>query len=438
MRRSEAFRLFLDPGARTNGRNARSALAWATIDVHNLVVPLLFMTPGRPVDVLIQYGAMLRSRSLHRFLVLVLSVVSIAAIRVPSAAATEARHEIEARITIGGENTRVAEAEFAFDSERRPRRCDVRVRPRADLGTVMASHAAGTTYCLAAGTFKVTSTIKTDAGDRVIGSGRNTTLIDGTSLAPTAPGIFITDSGNHFARLDIFGAPTPAAGSGVYCSPEPNCGKAFTIGGSSLRLRSVDCHNNGSSCIGGGGSSNVTVKDLNCWKNGNPYSMTPEFRTASCIKRGNAFTAGNNTTVIDSYIHDNVWVGLWCDFCKYGVFRVENSRIIHNGSNGIQWEMSGGWTSDDRAIVRNNVIHRNNYLEAASFRGGVGISTSNDITVEGNTFGHNRAAGVNIIFDASRNPPQPDARGVVVNNNTMNGDAVRGCSLAGAICSNNN
>jgi hypothetical protein len=399
---------------------------------------VLSMTACPPQEVLIAYRAMRSSRSLHRFLVPVLSIVSMAALRVPPAAGADASHEIEARITIDGGSTRGAEEEVTLESERRTRRCDVRVRPTADLGRVMGSHAAGTTYCLPAGTFKVTSAIDTDAGDRVIGSGRNATLIDGTSLAPTAPGIFITDSGNRFARLDIFGAPTPAAGSGVFCSPESNCGKAFAIQGSSLTLRSVDCHNNGGSCIGGAGSSNVTVKDLNCWKNGNPYSMTPEFIYAACIKRFSPDTTGNNTTVIDSYIHDNVWVGLWCDFCKYGVFRVENNRIIHNGSNGIQWEVSGGWTSDDRAIVRNNVIRRNNYLEAASFRGGVGVSTSNDITVEGNTFGHNRAAGVNITFTASRDPPQPDARGVVVSDNTMNGDAVLGCSLAGVICGNNN
>lgn len=343
---------------------------------------------------------------------------------------------MEARVTVG--EKRVAGPELAVDSERPTTRCDVHVRRAADLGRVMASHAPGTTYCLAAGSFEVTSTIQTDAGDRVIGSGRNATLIDGTGLTPTAPGIFITDSRNHFARLDIFGAPTPAAGSGVFCSPESYCGKAFSIQGSSLTLRSVDCHHNGGSCIGGAGSSNVTVKDLNCWKNGNPYSMTPDFTYAACIKRFNADTTGADTTIIDSYIHDNAWVGLWCDFCKYGVFRVTNSRIIHNGSNGIQWEVSGGWTSDDRAVVRNNVVRRNNYLEAASFRGGVGISTSNDITVEGNSFGHNRVAGVNVIFDPSRNPPQPDNRGVVINDNTMNGDAVLGCSRAGVICTTNN
>jgi Ni/Co efflux regulator RcnB len=368
-------------------------------------------------------------------LVSLVAVVSIVALPMAPPAVAEARRDAGTQVSERGYAS-VRARGFTVERERRTR-CDVRVRARANLGAVMASHASGTTYCLAAGTFEVTSTIQTDARDHVVGSGTNATFIDGTGLEPTAPGIFITASGNRFARLEIFGAPTPAAGSGVHCSPDPNCGKAFTIRGSSLTLRSVDCHSNEGSCIGGGGSSNVSVKRLDCWKNGSSYSMTPEFRYAACIKRFGGSTTGNDTTVVDSYIHDNAWVGLWCDFCKYGVFRVEDSRIIHNGSNGIQWEMSGGWTGDDRAIIRNNVIRRNNYLEAAPYRGGVGVSTGNDITVKGNTFGDNEVAGVNVIWDTSRNPPQPDSRGVLVEDNAMQGDATLGCSLPGVVCRNN-
>jgi len=315
--------------------------------------------------------------------------------------------------------------------------CDVRVRPRTSLSRVMSRHGPGTAYCLARGTFRVTSTIETDNGDRVIGAGRNATFIDGTGLAPTAEGIFAPESGSYFAHLDIFGAPTPPAGSDNHCSPNPNCGKAFSLRGSSLTLQSIDCHDNGGSCIGGGGSSNVTVDRLNCWDNGSAYSMTESFRYAACIKRAAAYEAGNDTVVTNSYIHDNPWAGIWCDHCKYGSFRVENNRIIHNGANGIQWEMSGGWTSDDGAIIRNNVIRRNNYREQASFRGGIGISTANDILVVSNTFGRNRVAGVNIIFDANRTPPQSDSSGVVVRDNTMNGDTTLGCSLDGVTCNGN-
>jgi hypothetical protein len=271
----------------------------------------------------------------------------------------------------------------------------------------------------------------------VIGKGRNATFIDGTGLAPTAEGIFAPESGSYFAHLDIFGAPTPAAGSDELCSPSSNCGQAFSLRGSSLTLRSVDCHNNGGTCIGGGGSTNVTVDRLNCWHNGSAYSMTQSFRYAACIKRAAAYESGNDTLVINSYIHDNPWVGIWCDHCKYGFFQIKNSRIIHNGLGGVLWEMSGGWTGDDRAIVRNNVFQANNYRNL-SYAGGMIVGTANDITISGNTFGGgNASAGISIIFSASRTPPQPDSRGVVVRDNTMNGDAVTGCSLAGVTCTNN-
>ncbi len=301
----------------------------------------------------------------------------------------------------------------------------------------MGSHGSGTTYCLAAGTYVVTSPIATESGDRVIGAGRDATFIDGTRLPSTAEGIFLTNTNTYFANFDIFGAPTPAAGSGVYCSSKANCGKAFALRGTSFTLQSIDCHDNGGNCIGGGGNANVRVDDLNCWNKGNAYSMSSSFRYAACIKRVAANASSNDTVVTNSYVHDNPWVGLWCDHCEYGFFDIENSRIIHNGSNGIQWEMSGGWTTSDHALIKNDVIKANNFAEAASFKGGIGISSSNDITVLYNTFGTNVIAGVNIIFVASRNPPQPDARGVSVQSNAMYGDAVDGCGITGVSCSRN-
>lgn len=301
----------------------------------------------------------------------------------------------------------------------------------ADLSAVMGSNPAGTTYCLLAGTFDVDSTISTEVGDRVIGAGADATFIVGSGLPPTSPGIFETNDDNYFASFDISGAPTPVPGSGVFCGSGPSpsrsdCGKAFSVGGSPLRVESVDCHDNGGSCIGGGGSANVTVVGLDCWGNGDAYSMDPRFAFAACIKRVAAYEPGNDTVVRDSLIHDNAAVGIWCDFCKYGFFDIEGNRIVHNGANGIQWEMSGGWTSSDRALIKDNVIRSNNYRNDP-IRGGVGISTANDITVESNDFGGNGTAGVSIIFSVGRNPPQSDSIGVLVRDNTMNGDAILGC-----------
>jgi hypothetical protein len=78
--------------------------------------------------------------------------------------------------------------------------------------------------------------------------------------------------------------------------------------------------------------------------------------------------------------------------------------------------MSGGWTANDRVIVRDNIIGGNNYLQAASFRVGIGISTANERHLAG-TVSHEHTTGVSIIFTASRTRPQPDARGVAVQSN---------------------
>jgi hypothetical protein len=306
----------------------------------------------------------------------------------------------------------------------------VHVDGDVDLATAMDAHPPGTTYCLGPGTFSITSTIATEPGARGIGAGRDTTFIDGTGLATTAPGIFETNDATYFADLDISGAPTPQAGSGIFCSPgRANCGRAFIASGSSLTIQSIDCHDNGAACVAGGGNTDVVADDIDCWGNGSGYSMTPAFRSAACIKRVAIYEPGGDTTVTNSFIHDNAWVGLWCDFCKRGLFDVEHNRIVDNGSNGVQWEMSGGWSSDDRAIVRSNAFRGNNRLENPE-AGGIGISTANDITVSDNTFDANHVAAVNVIFTASRHPPLPDSRGVVIEDNALNGDAVLGCDRA--------
>lgn len=304
----------------------------------------------------------------------------------------------------------------------------------ADLGQVMASEPAGTTYCLQAGSFEVRSTISTEVGDRVIGEGRDATFIDGSGLAPTSVGIFEVTGEAYFEDLDIAGAPTPATSDGTTCGTEAapyrsNCGKAFSMGNASLTLRTVDCHDNGGSCIGGGGSANVTVDDLNCWNNGSAYSMTPAFRFAACIKRAAVYSGPGNTTVTNSFIHDNPWVGVWCDFCKYGFFHIQGNRFVRNGRAGVQWEMSGGWTPSDHALVKENLFQGNNYLKE-EIGADVVISSANDIVVTSNVFTEERRTSIGIVFTTSRNPPQPRGVGVVIEDNMVDPRAIIGCGAA--------
>ena len=176
------------------------------------------------------------------------------------------------------------------------------------------------------------------------------------------------------------------------------------------------------------------MNDLNCYSNGSAYSRTSAFEYAACIKRVAAEGPGNNLTVTNSYIHDNYWVGIWCDYCKHGLFDIENNIIVNNGEAGVKWEMSGGWTTDDRAIIKNNVFRGNNRRETQPWSGAVNISTANDVLIEGNMFSQNFVAGINVVYTGGRGSPQPDSRGVVIQNNLSDVDPTEGCSLAGVTC----
>lgn len=310
----------------------------------------------------------------------------------------------------------------------------VSVPDGADLTEAMASHPAGTTYCLAAGTFRVTKTIETEDGDRVIGAGRNATFIDGSDLPEEASVIFIARGRTTFSDLDIFGAPTPEAGT----TGSRGLGQAFRNYARVLTLVRVDCHDNGGNCVNGAGS--LVARNLDCWGNGNDYSNTPPAYGA-CVKLVSADHQGEGSFLLtNSDIHDNYRIGIWCDFCKYGSWDIENNTFANNGNHAIQWEMSGGWSDHDHALIKNNVFHRNGRVSDKVGPGGVHITTANDIVVKKNTFGGQDevgAWGVYILFSPNRDPPQPDSRGVVVRDNTLNGDPISGCDLDGVSCSDN-
>jgi hypothetical protein len=303
-----------------------------------------------------------------------------------------------------------------------------------NLRAIMESHASGTTYCLAAGTFEVTSTIDVESGDRVLGAGREATFIDGSPIPQTNGRIFMVQGRTTFADLDVSGARTPPDSSTtcINASGETgptSCGKAFVNNGELLTLQSVDCHDNGANCVSGAGS--LVMDDVDCWNNGSPYSMTQGQAYAACVKIAAAYTQGSGSlTLTSSYIHDQPGNGIWCDFCKFGSWRIEGNRFVHNGNHAIQWEMSGGWTADDHALVRNNVFHDNGWQTGKTGPGGIIVSTANDIVIEDNTFGGQTALhayAVYILFSTSRGPPQTDSVGVVVRNNELNGDAILGC-----------
>jgi hypothetical protein len=312
------------------------------------------------------------------------------------------------------------------------------VAPGGGLRAAMDAAPAGTTFCLGEGTYTLSASISVQAGDEVIGAGRTLTHIDGSGVPTTAPGMFSVAEDARFEGIDVFGARTPAAGVTGACSPNANCGRAFVSGGKgTLTLQSIACHDNGGNCVGGGGTANLVADDLDCYANGNAYSMTQAFRYAACVKKAAAYPTGNDTgnvTITNSFIHDNPWVGIWCDFCHVGFFQITDSDIIGNGKAGVSYEVSGGETAGDHALVARNVIQDNGWNPNSNIAPtAISCNSCAELTIENNTFGGNVNA---LLTQNSRRGSWGDIFGVIVRDNVLGGDAVN-CSAVGVSCSGN-
>jgi hypothetical protein len=315
----------------------------------------------------------------------------------------------------------------------------VNVPAGANLGTTFASYGAGTTYCLAAGTYTIVDTtdfngVRMEQGDVVWGAGKTLTTID----AGTEIHIVGTVNGNDysytFRDLSIGNA-------GQFISPTTDCrgacGEAFTSG--AVTLLHARCFGNGKSCVGGGAADTV-FDDVEC--DGNGWHPRELNSSAACVKQNRG-----DLTVRNSNIHDNPGVGLWADFCDDCHWLIEDNTIVNNGTMGISWEVSGFFVAGDNAVVRRNIIQNNGWNSWDGKSGGVAGIAVNDgtnIEVYSNTFGGNKywtSSGGNlccrgfVIYNGTRQPG--DLFGVNFHDNTMNGDIYGDCSLAGVTCSNN-
>jgi hypothetical protein len=301
----------------------------------------------------------------------------------------------------------------------------LQVAAGSDLQQVTASRPAGTTFCLAAGQFRVPSGITLQHGDVLQGAGRTKTFIVGTG----AKNILRAES-----RAEVTVRALDISGGWGDGSCRPACGRAIEATGSAWLIQDVRCHDNDNQCVGGGGAA-VTMVDSECDRNGfgTAFNSDGSTRSAACIKRA---TSGNGRLVVrNSYIHHNGWAGVWCDYCPNGPFIVENSILTDNASRAVSWEVSGGYSDADLAIVRDNVIQRNGLGDTRTVSAGITCNSCADLTVERNTFGGNansRAVG----FINAKRGPWGDIHGVIVRNNRLNGDSVN-CSMTGVTCSGN-
>jgi hypothetical protein len=280
----------------------------------------------------------------------------------------------------------------------------------------------GQTYCLAAGTYDVPATVQLES-DTVVGAGRDQTFIVGTG----AKNLFSADSGAvwEFRSLDISGGVGDSA-----CAPD--CGRAFVGTGESLTLYDIRCHDNDNQCVGSG-AADLHFVNNECDHNGTLEFAAAAARSTACIKRIRGASTAIVTEVRDSFIHDNIWSGVWFDFYE-GQAVIEGNTITGNGKAAIQWEVSGGFNAADNLIVRGNTIQNNGRSGITTTNGGFICNTCADVLIENNIFGQNGAPSAATKYIVSTRE-WGNIHGVIVRNNTLNGDALT-CPN-GVTCSGN-
>jgi hypothetical protein len=156
---------------------------------------------------------------------------------------------------------------------------------------------------------------------------------------------------------------------------------------------------------------------------------------------GSGLKAINEVEVKNSYIHDNQGNGLWCDnFCRDSDshpngFWVRENLVVNNGRAGIRYENVGEVADAGEALIENNEVHGNS-PDAA--RGGISVRDAQNATIQNNRFGAATIAGVayqpnsrNVAINASASgrTDRPDLFNIVIADNILNGEVIKGCEL---------
>jgi acid phosphatase type 7 len=279
------------------------------------------------------------------------------------------------------------------------------------------------TFCLRAGTYHIgPSVLEPGNGDKLIGDPVTTTA-EGAISAPTkiigSGSVVISLRGAEnvlIENLDVSGAMSDgrdrfidrSSGSGIH-------------GGINTTLRHVVSHHNARSGIK---KFNGVAEQVEVHNNGSEFFLGVG---ASGIKSNRDFVVRN------SYIHNNIGVGVWADFNSSSL-EVTDSVVVLNGLSGVRWQHRE--EAQGEALIARNVIQNNNFLGHAG-AGGVSIASASNADIGDNTFGGNAGEAVTI--------EGPSVSGINIHDNVLGGtaeapvtlDALSVCALEGVTCTNN-
>ena len=167
---------------------------------------------------------------------------------------------------------------------------------------------------------------------------------------------------------------------------------------------------------------------------------------------GSGLKARNEVEVKNSYIHKTQGNGLWCDnYCVDSPtathpngFWVHDNLVVNNDRAGIRFERVGDVSNAGEALIEDNEVHGNS---AGENRGGISVRDAQNARIQHNRFGRVAIGGVTydpnarsaIIASDSGRSSRPNLRDILIENNILNGEIIKGCELPDTVvaCSGN-
>lgn len=264
----------------------------------------------------------------------------------------------------------------------------------SDLVSVANNNPAGTTFCLAAGTFAIGSSLPIQTGDKWVGAldgnGQRLSIITGNNT--TSYFVTATSSGATLRNMVIEKFNNPAqqgVNSGAQTSYlvenvelRYNGGHGWHTHDDTI-VRNSFIHHNLQAGLGGQGDRVLVENNEISYNN---YLGKYDWGWEA---GGSKWVQAVNLTVRGNFSHHNCGPGLWTDSPGNQNVIYENNRLEDNHGPGIMHEISGS------AIIRNNTLKNNAWGDssglcsqpniASGYRGGILISESHPVEVYGNT-----------------------------------------------------
>jgi parallel beta-helix repeat protein len=247
----------------------------------------------------------------------------------------------------------------------------------ANLAAAISGAPANATFCLASGTYVISSPLRPKNGQAFVAVSPRTAVLtgnDSTSMAFNGEGIAdVAVKGlviEHFDTPAQGGLAALKTGTGwVVEGNEIRDNAALGLyHESNTRILNNFIHHNGQMGISAYQAVDAVVEG-----NEISFNNTKGFDEGS--EGGSKWTGTVNLVVRDNYFHDNYGTGLWVDGDNLNVL-LENNRSVNNDGKGIYYEISCAGT------IRNNVAENNTHS-------GLELVASQNVEVYGNTFKNN-------------------------------------------------